>query len=36
LLVEAGLISEERYLKETCMQQPGEPVRRDHAYSSGK
>jgi len=34
---EAGLISEERYLKGTDVRQPGEPTAQGHhAYSSGK
>jgi len=37
LLFEAGLILEERYLKGTHVQQPGEPTAQgSHAYSSGK
>jgi hypothetical protein len=37
LLFEAGLISEERYLKGTDILQPGEPTAQGHhAYSSGK
>jgi len=37
LFFEAGLISEERYLKGIDIRQPGEPTAQGpHAYSSGK